>query len=112
MPHQQLDNGEPEPLLRLRERQVLELICEGHGNKEIAFRLGISQRTAENHRAKLMAKTEVYNSLHLFRWALIKGLVSMGGRPPQPGPAKPVPFSQLGPVALPAFSPGSGKTEC
>ena len=43
--------------LTQRERQVLALLAAGHSNKEIAGRLGISQRTAENHRARIREKT-------------------------------------------------------
>jgi two-component system CheB/CheR fusion protein len=43
--------------LSLRQRQVMDLIVAGHLNKEIAWRLGISQRTVENHRATVMKKT-------------------------------------------------------
>jgi two-component system CheB/CheR fusion protein len=43
--------------LTSRQRQVMDLIVAGHLNKEIAWRLGISQRTVENHRATVMKKT-------------------------------------------------------
>jgi two-component system CheB/CheR fusion protein len=43
--------------LTARQRQVMDLIVAGHLNKEIAWRLGISQRTVENHRATVMKKT-------------------------------------------------------
>ena len=43
--------------LTSRQRQVMDLIVAGHMNKEIAWRLGISQRTVENHRATVMKKT-------------------------------------------------------
>ena len=40
-----------------REHEVLDLIVEGNTNKEIAFRLGISDKTVEAHRARIMDKT-------------------------------------------------------
>jgi two-component system response regulator FixJ len=50
-----------------RERQVLALLVEGHMNKVIAGRLGISPRTAEHHRAHIMAKLEAPTLSHLIR---------------------------------------------
>ena len=42
--------------LTLRERQVVEMVVEGNPNKQIAYVLGISQRTVETHRATAMRK--------------------------------------------------------
>jgi FixJ family two-component response regulator len=50
-----------------REREVLALLVEGHMNKVIAGRLGISTRTAEHHRAHIMAKLETPTLSHLIR---------------------------------------------
>jgi FixJ family two-component response regulator len=44
-----------------RERQVLDLVVAGHSNKAIGAKLGISVRTVENHRAKLMDKMSCSN---------------------------------------------------
>ncbi len=54
-------------LLTPREREVLALLVEGHLNKVIAARLGISTRTAEHHRAHIMAKMHAPTLSHLFR---------------------------------------------
>ena len=53
--------------LTRRERAVLDLVVEGHANKEIAARLGISRRTVENHRAAVMTKTDVGSLPDLIR---------------------------------------------
>jgi two-component system response regulator FixJ len=50
-----------------REREVLALLVEGHLNKVIAGRLGISTRTAEHHRAHIMAKMQAPTLSHLVR---------------------------------------------
>jgi two-component system response regulator FixJ len=50
-----------------REREVLALLVDGHMNKVIAGRLGISTRTAEHHRAHIMAKMEAPTLSHLIR---------------------------------------------
>ena len=53
-----------------REREVLALLAEGHLNKVIAGRLGISTRTAEHHRAHIMAKMQAPTLSHLIRLTL------------------------------------------
>jgi len=56
--------------LTSRERQVLQLLAEGHANKEIGSLLGISTKTAETHRARIMAKLEVHSMNELVRYAI------------------------------------------
>jgi FixJ family two-component response regulator len=53
-----------------RERQVLDLIVMGHGNKTVAQMLSISPRTVENHRAQIMRKTMSRNVAALVHLAL------------------------------------------
>jgi DNA-binding CsgD family transcriptional regulator len=50
-----------------RERQVMPYIAEGRANKVIAIELGISQRTAEAHRARIFQKLGVRNAVELVR---------------------------------------------
>jgi FixJ family two-component response regulator len=57
-----------------REREVMLLAVAGHPNKEIARRLGISHRTVEIHKAKIMHKTHAVNLLDLARLAQEGGL--------------------------------------
>jgi two-component system response regulator FixJ len=59
-----------------REAEVMSLIIEGHSNAEAARALGISIRTVENHRARIMDKTETRNLTELVRLAYFVGLVS------------------------------------
>lgn len=58
-----------------REREVMALAVMGHPNKEIARRLGISHRTVEIHKAKIMHKTGAVNLLDLARIAQDGGLI-------------------------------------
>jgi len=56
-------------LLTKREREVMRLAVDGLHNKDIAHRLGISHRTVEIHKAKVMVKTSAVNLLDLARIA-------------------------------------------
>jgi two-component system response regulator NreC len=64
----------PDPLT-LREREVLQLIAEGKTTKEIADMLGVSAKTAESHRARLMKKLHIHDTAGLVRYAVRRGLV-------------------------------------
>lgn len=64
----------PDPLT-LRERQVLQLIGEGRSTKAIAGLLGISVKTAESHRTRLMQKLDLHETASLVRYAIRRGLV-------------------------------------
>jgi two-component system, LuxR family, response regulator FixJ len=57
-----------------RERDVLAHIVQGNQNKIIAFELGISPRTVENHRARLMDKLQVGSLAELVKLALAGGV--------------------------------------
>ena len=53
-----------------REREILQLLAGGMGNKEVASSLGISVRTVATHRANLMRKLEIHNLSELVRYAV------------------------------------------
>jgi DNA-binding NarL/FixJ family response regulator len=53
-----------------REREVLQLLAEGKGNKEIAEFLRISVKTAETHRANIMLKLNFHSITELVRYAV------------------------------------------
>ena len=63
--------------LTTREREVLQLSAEGHTNSEIAARLGISVRTAETHRSRVMHKLGVHTQSDLTRYALRRGIIPL-----------------------------------
>ena len=67
------------PLDRLtsRERQVLQLIAEGHTNRAIATHLQLNEKTVEKHRSNLMAKLRVHDTAALVRFAIKHNLVSL-----------------------------------
>jgi len=58
-----------------RERQVLQLVGEGKSTKDIATQLGISFKTAESHRARLMKKLDIHETASLVRYAIRRGLI-------------------------------------
>ncbi len=61
--------------LTTREREVLQLVAEGHPNTEIAERLLISSRTVETHRANLMRKLGLDNHTELVLYAVRRGII-------------------------------------
>jgi len=67
-----------DPLDRLtsREREVLQLIAEGHSNRAIADKLGLSIKTVDGHRTKVMSKLDLHDATALTRFAIRHGLVS------------------------------------
>jgi DNA-binding NarL/FixJ family response regulator len=57
-----------------REREVLQLVAEGHANSAIATRLSLSVKTVETYRSRLMEKLGVANASGLIRFAIAHGL--------------------------------------
>jgi DNA-binding NarL/FixJ family response regulator len=71
-----LSKAEPraDPLTS-RERQVLQLVGEGKSTKDVATLLGISVKTAESHRSRLMHKLDIHETASLVRYAIRQGLI-------------------------------------
>jgi DNA-binding NarL/FixJ family response regulator len=67
-------SGDADPLT-LREREVLQLICEGKTVKEIAALLDIGQKTAESHRQRIMTKLRVTQTAELVLYAVRSGII-------------------------------------
>jgi DNA-binding NarL/FixJ family response regulator len=65
----------PTDPLTVRERQVLQLIAEGKSTKDTASVLGISVKTAESHRMRLMQKLNIHETASLVRYAVRRGLI-------------------------------------
>jgi two-component system nitrate/nitrite response regulator NarL len=70
--------GGPFTQLTKREREVLIHIAEGLSNKEIANQLGVGVRTVETHRERIIRKLDIHSVAGLTRYAVAKGLVSLG----------------------------------
>jgi DNA-binding NarL/FixJ family response regulator len=66
---------DPYGRLTSREREVFHLIVQGLTTKEIARRLEISTKTAENHRGHVMEKLDARNTADVVRYAVRKGLM-------------------------------------
>lgn len=75
-----LHRGHEDPYLSLtaREREVLQLIAEGKTNPQIAEGLGLSVRTVDVHRTRLMNKLDIHDLTTLVKFAWGRGI---GGNP-------------------------------
>ena len=65
----------PADPLTPREREVLQLIAEGKTTKDIAGLLGLSVKTIESHRTRLMEKLDIRQTAGLVRYAIRRGLI-------------------------------------
>jgi DNA-binding NarL/FixJ family response regulator len=59
-----------------REREIFQLVAEGHSNKEIAELLSVSPATVETHRAHVLQKLDVHNTAELVLYAVRRGVIS------------------------------------
>jgi DNA-binding NarL/FixJ family response regulator len=81
------DGSPPEPTENSRARptprevQVIRLVAEGKANKEIAAELGITPRTVETHRAKIMLKLGMHSLAELIHYAIRNKIVSAPSAP-------------------------------
>jgi len=62
--------------LTARERQVLQLVAEGHATKEIAAKLGVATNTIHVHRNNLMRKLDLHKETDLVRYAIREGIAT------------------------------------
>jgi two-component system, NarL family, response regulator NreC len=80
-PAAEIQAGPPSrlPALTPRERQVLQLLAQGHTNREVAHILAIGVKTVETHRARMSDKLGLSNRADIVREALRRGV--FGGLP-------------------------------
>jgi DNA-binding NarL/FixJ family response regulator len=62
-----------------REREVLQLIAEGHNAKNIAFLLNLSVKTVDSHRQQIMKKLNLHSVAELTKYAIVEGVTSIDG---------------------------------
>jgi len=65
------------PKLTSRQYEVLKLIAEGRGTKEIALRLHVSPKTVETHRARIMRRLNIHDVAGLVRYAVHRDLITL-----------------------------------
>jgi DNA-binding NarL/FixJ family response regulator len=63
--------------LTLRQREILQLLAEGHSAKEIGKQLAISARTVEFHKYRMMESLRLTNSAELIHYAIKSGIVTI-----------------------------------
>jgi DNA-binding NarL/FixJ family response regulator len=66
--------------LTSREQEVLQMVAEGHVNKQIAAMLSLSIKTVEKHRQQLMDKLNIHDIAGLTRYAIAHGVIESPGR--------------------------------
>ena len=71
------DPRSPFTILSAREREVLQLLAEGLRTKEISHKLGLSIKTIETHRKKIMEKIGIQTIAGLTRYAVKEGLIAL-----------------------------------
>jgi len=69
--------GDPVAALTPRQREVLQLLAEGHAAKEIAAKLEISVRTVEFHKYQLMESLNLHTNAELTHFAIKHGLIEL-----------------------------------
>ena len=63
--------------LTKRERQVLQMLAEGHSTKEIAFSINVSAKTVETHRLNIRDKLGIDSLAELTKFAIREGLTTL-----------------------------------
>jgi DNA-binding NarL/FixJ family response regulator len=64
-------------ILTSKEREVLQLLAEGKTNRQVAMQLGVSVKTVETHRRRIMKKLDLRNLAELGKYAIREGVTSL-----------------------------------
>jgi DNA-binding NarL/FixJ family response regulator len=78
MPHPSPTEATAEIQLSGREMEILQLICDGLSNQDIAKKLFISKRTVDKHRSNILSKTNSHNTAQLVMTAIRMGWIREG----------------------------------
>jgi len=70
-------DASPASVLSPKEREVLQLMAEGHSTKQIAAMLNLSVKTIETHRQQIMEKLDLHSIAELTKFAVREGLTSL-----------------------------------
>ena len=70
-------SGDPLERLSSRERQVLQMLAEGHAVAHIAATLSLSPKTVETYRARMMEKLDIHDFATLVKFAIQHGITSL-----------------------------------
>ena len=72
------EEGKPaSPRITPRELEIVRLLAEGKSNKEISIQLGITVKTVETHRSKIMLKLDLHSLAELIHYAMRNGIISV-----------------------------------
>lgn len=71
------DEDETSEILSVREREVLQMLAEGHSTQEVADHLSISAKTVSTHREHIMHKLGIHSIAGLTKYAIRHGLTSL-----------------------------------
>jgi|LakMenE01Jun11ns_1017448.scaffolds.fasta_scaffold9173729_1 DNA-binding NarL/FixJ family response regulator len=69
-------NGKVKAHVTPREKEILQLISDGHNNKDVAEKLGLSEKTVANHTQNMRVRFGVTKIIPLIKIALKKGLIT------------------------------------
>ena len=75
--HEKDQAGDPVSALTPRQREILQLLVEGHSAKEIGATLSVSARTVEFHKYQMMEKLDLHTNAELVHFALKHGIAEI-----------------------------------